>query len=310
MYDEQSLKLLTQNIEQRIGFPMRTPKDFDTLSESILRKVHSQVSSSTLKRIWGYLPSVSTPRQSTLDILAQYLDFADFQSFCLAQCGAAVIEETDDEPVEPSPQPVTKTIGGEDTSGNSLSFFHKQQWPWLVLLVVLTAGAAYIFGLFIHKSDKEGQSLYILRKGQTFATYQDYLVLFGIHAEDYLWGQRLPHHPSISVWGPLYHHPEWHNEGDSARLLPTITERWEPTDGSADSTFIATRNSDRYLTYLHMNELRITFMRGLTPDGDSLTFLGVYRMDMKHSNLHHITWVRVAEEVDLNHLDYLEELRN
>ena len=73
------------------------------------------------------------------------------------------------------------------------------------------------------------------------------------------------------------------------------------------------RLSDEIFGRLHqrdLNELRITFVRGLTPDGDSLTFCGVYRMDMSLSNFHHVTWRRVADRIDLEHLDYLEQLRN
>ena len=54
--------------------------------------------------------------------------------------------------------------------------------------------------------------------------------------------------------GPQYHHPEWHNEGDSARLLPTITEWWEHED-QHDSVAIATRNQDSYLQYRRINEI-------------------------------------------------------
>ncbi len=156
----------------------------------------------------------------------------------------------------------------------------------------------------------DSPSPYILHQGQHFATEQDYLPLFGIQADDSLWGQRLPHHRTISVWTPLYHHPEWHNDGDTAALLPTITEWWEPTDEPADSTLITIRNRDRFVAYRDLNELRITFMRGLTPDGDSLTYLGVYRLDLKRSNHQRLVWQRVLEDLDLNRLGYLEELRN
>lgn len=294
-----------------MGLPMRTPKDFKALSESIMREVHIQVSDSTLKRIWGYIPTSSIPRKSTLDILACFLGYDDFETFCQVHTGDGDIYIPDIEHVSPpsdSPQPASQPIREEGMSSHPSSSSGKHQWPWLV--GALAAVSVCLGGLIFHAFNKEGQSPYIIRKGQTFASEQDYLELFGIHAEDYLWGQRLPHHPNISVWGPKYHHPSWHNDGDSAQLLPTINEWWEPSDGSADSAFIATRNSDRYLTYLRMNELRITFMRGLTSDGDSLTFLGVYRLDLDHSDTHHLTWQRVAEDIDLNRLDYLEELRN
>lgn len=307
MHNEQILQQLRQCVEDAMDTKMRTPKDFDTLSESIYQKTHKRVSSSTLKRLWGYLSSVSVPRQSTLDILAQFIDYADYESFCDTHKAEELAQKTDDDGVV---LPPTTLVESERPEDGRKSFFSTPKALFLYAIMTLVVVGAVYWGLSRRQSAEEENSPYILKKGKTFATYQDYLQLFGIHAEDYLWGQRLPHHPSISVWGPQYHHPEWHNEGDSAQLLPTIIERWEPTDGSADSVFIATRNSDRYLTYLHMNELRITFMRGLTPDGDSLTFLGVYRLDLNNSNTHHLTWERVADAIDLNRLDYLEELRN
>lgn len=306
MHNEQILQQLRQGVEEAIDTKMRTPKDFDTLSERIYQMTHKRVSSSTLKRFWGYLSSVSVPRLSTLDILAQFIGYADYESFCHTCEEDHLVQEPDKEPVELPP-----TASDDNKHDIDRKFFFSTPKAWILyaIMALAVAGAA-LLGLSHWPSKGVENSPYILKKGQTFATYQDYLALFGIHAEDYLWGQRLPHHPSISIWGPQYHHPEWHNDGDSAQFLPTITERWEPTDGSADSVFIATRNSDRYLTYLHMNELRITFMKGLTPDGDSLTFLGVYRLDLAHSDVHHLTWERVADAVDLNRLDYLEELRN
>lgn len=57
---------------------MKTPKDFDFLAEQIFDKLHENVSPTTLKRIWGYLSEPSTPRLSTLDILARFLDYIDF----------------------------------------------------------------------------------------------------------------------------------------------------------------------------------------------------------------------------------------
>ena len=307
MLNEQILQQLRQCVEDAVGFKMRSPKDFNNLSETIYQKTHKRVSNSTLKRLWGYLTTVSVPRHSTLDILAQFIDYPDYDSFCLTHAEDGTTQTSDNENIVPSS---ATTAERELPECNKATFFSTlKAWGVFVIMALVVAGLA-LWGLSHCQPKEQDESLFILKKGQTFANHQDYLSLFGIYAEDYLWGQRLPHHPSISVWGPQYHHPEWHNDGDSAHLLPTIYERWEPTDSSVDSIFIATRNSDHYLTYLHMNELRITFMRGLTPDGDSLTFLGVYRLDLNHSNTHHLIWQRVAEEIDLNHLDYLEELRN
>lgn len=79
--EEIALNLLRKAIEEKAGFCMRTPKDFDLLSEYISEETHQKVSSSTLKRFWGYLSEASVPRVSTLDILSQYAGYSDWASF-------------------------------------------------------------------------------------------------------------------------------------------------------------------------------------------------------------------------------------
>ena len=90
--------------------------------------------------------------------------------------------------------------------------------------------------------------------------------------------------------------------------MPTITEHWEPEEYQADPELIATRNKDQYWHYLRINELRITFMKNLVDSG--YVFLGVYRMAKTQSDTTRCVWERVADECDLTHLDYLEQLRN
>ena len=89
-------------------------------------------------------------------------------------------------------------------------------------------------------------------------------------------------------------------------MLPTITEWWESPD-SSDSVVAAIRNSDRYLQYRRMDELRITFMKDLVDTG--YVFLGVYRLSLSQSDTTRCIWQRVADEVDLHDIDKLEKLR-
>ncbi len=56
------------------------------------------------------------------------------------------------------------------------------------------------------------------------------------------------------------------------------------------------------------NDIRLTFMKSLKDT--TYTFLGAYRFSLTLSDTTHIVWERVAEDVDLAHLDYLEQLRN
>ena len=291
-------ELICRAVEHSVGYSPRTPKDFDRLSDEIFVRLHQRVSPTTLKRLWGYVASDAVPRQSTLDLLAQFVGCDDYDAFCRQQ------EAFSHEAL----QPQTGAAAEGPTAG-------RHDWmKWggagLMLIIALAAAYALLSRPAAAAGDDGDDSPYVITLGQRFGSYDDYLALFGIQADDTLWGQRLPHHPYISVWSPQWRHWRWHNDGDSARLLPTITEHWQLDDGSADSTLVAVRNNDHYLAQRDLNELRITFVRGLTPDGDSLTFCGVYRMDMSLSNFHHVTWRRVADRIDLEHLDYLEQLRN
>ena len=72
---------LCSAVEHKAGKVMLTPLDFEWLEEKIGSKTKEQVSASTLMRVWGYRKGVST-RQSTLDILARYLGYADYVTFC------------------------------------------------------------------------------------------------------------------------------------------------------------------------------------------------------------------------------------
>lgn len=64
-----------------LGRSMRTPRDFEYLSGSIFKRLREMVSVSTLKRIWGYVGGEVEPRRATLDILARFLGYADFNDF-------------------------------------------------------------------------------------------------------------------------------------------------------------------------------------------------------------------------------------
>lgn len=77
----QEYKVLCEAVEQKFGKKMQTPLDFEWLEEKIAIKTKEQVSASTLMRVWGYRKGVST-RQTTLDILARYLGYADYVTFC------------------------------------------------------------------------------------------------------------------------------------------------------------------------------------------------------------------------------------
>lgn len=69
------------DIEKAISKEVRTPKDFEELREHIYRRLHLMVSSTTLKRLWGYLHDDVQARLGTLDILAQFLGYKNFRDY-------------------------------------------------------------------------------------------------------------------------------------------------------------------------------------------------------------------------------------
>jgi len=84
--------LLRSTIEDAVGRKLRTPKDFGFLADLIFEKLHEHISPTTIKRFWGYLHDASsTPRQSTLDLLAQFIDYPSFAAF--AEANTATAEE-------------------------------------------------------------------------------------------------------------------------------------------------------------------------------------------------------------------------
>lgn len=62
-----------------------THREFIELSDKITNETHQYVSPTTLKRLWGYLHDHNHPSKCTLNILSQYLGYADFESYCNKQ---------------------------------------------------------------------------------------------------------------------------------------------------------------------------------------------------------------------------------
>lgn len=73
-------------IEDVTGRKMQTPKDFDLLAVRIYERTNILLSVSTLKRFWGYVAKDDEGRgemrQTTLNVFATYVGFADWDAFC------------------------------------------------------------------------------------------------------------------------------------------------------------------------------------------------------------------------------------
>lgn len=72
---------LCHAVEKAAKLTPSTPKDFESLSESIERRTGVLLSPTTLKRLWGYLDEPVTPRPYTLDVLARFCGWLGFNDF-------------------------------------------------------------------------------------------------------------------------------------------------------------------------------------------------------------------------------------
>lgn len=63
-----------------------SPTDFDALSADIMHRTGEGVSSSTLRRLYGYIKPAVVPRPSTLSVLARYVGRAGWSEFCNEAC--------------------------------------------------------------------------------------------------------------------------------------------------------------------------------------------------------------------------------
>lgn len=79
---QQEYHALCEAVEQKYGKQMQTVQDFERLEEKIHDKTKEHVSASTLMRVWGYRKEGVSTRQSTLDVMARYLGYADYVTFC------------------------------------------------------------------------------------------------------------------------------------------------------------------------------------------------------------------------------------
>ena len=290
---------LRECVEQKVGRKLQTPKDFDYLRDIIFSECHEMVSSSTLKRIWGYNKDGGTPRLSSLNPLAKLIGYEDLQGFLQAEGLAEEVEGIQD----------------DHPTGNKRKYI-----AFMVLSVVIALGGLMVYHYFSSSENDSADELAVantpsgqrvLRKGEEcFHSIEDYLPLFGIEYGDTAYFRPVPNLEQVFVWSPEYGHPIWHNEGDKSELMPTITEYWTPIEGAKNyqnAEYVKLANEKLYFERAVRDELRITFMKGIV---DSLyVYIGIYRMDREHSTPEKFVWKRVADDCDLGALDKLPLLR-
>lgn len=81
----EELKELCRTVESAAKIAASTPKEFELLSQAVFRRTGVLLSSTTLKRLWGYLDEPVTPRRSTLDTLARFCGWPGYAQFLIGK---------------------------------------------------------------------------------------------------------------------------------------------------------------------------------------------------------------------------------
>ena len=80
--DPDKVNQLRLAVEETFGRTPGSPTDFNSLSYQILSKTNNKIGGSTLKRFWGYVKSDFNATYTTLSLLARYVGYRDWDSFC------------------------------------------------------------------------------------------------------------------------------------------------------------------------------------------------------------------------------------
>lgn len=76
------MELLKQKITELFGGPVNTPKDCGLLAQKVWLSAGRQISSTTLRRFFGLLPSPSSISRYNLDTLSIFCGYHDFSDYC------------------------------------------------------------------------------------------------------------------------------------------------------------------------------------------------------------------------------------
>lgn len=72
---------LRRDIEKSVERNINTPADFEFLSGVIWERTKTSISTSTLKRLWGYIDGADNTRQCTLELLSKTLGYKSWKEY-------------------------------------------------------------------------------------------------------------------------------------------------------------------------------------------------------------------------------------
>ena len=78
----EQIRLLKEETVRIFGKSLDSPTDYEALAAEILEKTGKSISSTTLKRVFGYIKNGNAPTGATLGLLARYCGYAGWADWC------------------------------------------------------------------------------------------------------------------------------------------------------------------------------------------------------------------------------------
>jgi N-acetylneuraminic acid mutarotase len=181
---------IKKQIEAKYGHEIRYPKDCENLAVYITSEIKSNISASTLKRLFGFVKSESKPNKYTLDIIARFLDAENWE-ILKAKMGHS------EEPIYEAPTTVKR--------GNKKKSKHKTLVLFVSLLLIGLTCISVIFTLqqkeLIYVTEwKKLKNLPEVRKSGEVLSYQNCIFYLGGADAEYMRNNNWCYLPFNRVW--------------------------------------------------------------------------------------------------------------
>lgn len=93
-FDSPQVTYLKKEVEKKYGRPVRTPSDFVLVADRVETRTREHISESTIKRLWKPRLGYKTISDHSLNVLAAYVGFPSFKSFCDSLESEGVVESS------------------------------------------------------------------------------------------------------------------------------------------------------------------------------------------------------------------------
>lgn len=148
---------LKSEVEHKLGRALTSPSDYDLLSMAVSEELHDSISSSTLKRMFGYIESTSSPSLSSLNIMARYIGYISWKDFM-----AKKQQEVGDIPLEQSSTASSSHIDGlrfDDSEKSTVKFLRQRKWLGISVFAFFVVVVAVVYNIGRYQKDEASKDI-------------------------------------------------------------------------------------------------------------------------------------------------------